>query len=109
TLSKYWEETPYSLSMNYYRDQNLQNGDVLERLPSLSFTRSESFPFRSENNTAGKLKFYEYFSYSYTGNFQNLNTKRTVKNYLGQDSTYKDSRLGALNNVNLNFSPQFEF
>lgn len=109
TLSKYWEETPYSMSVNYYRDQNLQNGDVLERLPSLSFSRSESFPFRSDNNTAGNLKFYEYFSYSYTGNFQNLNTRRTLKNYQGFDSTYKDSRMGAIHNINLNFSPQNEF
>lgn len=109
TLSKYWEETPYSFSMNYYRDQNLQNGDVLERLPSLSFTRSESYPFRSDNNTTGKLKPYEYFSYSYSGNFQNLRTKRTIKNYLGLDSTYNDSRLGALHNINLNFSPQYDF
>ncbi|MFA5403740.1 MAG: putative LPS assembly protein LptD [Ignavibacteria bacterium] len=109
TLSKYWEETPYSLSVNYYRDQNLQNGDVLERLPSLSFSRSESFPFKNENNATGKLKFYEYFSYSYSGNFQNLNTKRTLKNYLGFDSTYNDSRMGAIHNINLNFSPQFEY
>ncbi len=109
TLSKYWEETPYSFSINYYRDQNLQNGDILERLPSFSFSRSESFPFRSDNNTSEKLKFYEYFSYSYSGNFQNLRTKRTLKNIAGLDSTYSDSRLGALHNINLNFSPQFEF
>lgn len=109
TLSKYWEETPYSMSMNYYRDQNLQNGDVLERFPSLSFSRSESFPFRSDNSTTGKLKFYEYFSYSYSGNFQNLNTKRTIKNTVGLDSTYNDSRYGAIHNLNLNFSPQFEY
>lgn len=109
TLSKFWEETPYSMSVNYYRDQNLQNGDVSERLPSIAFTRTESYPFRSENNTGGNLKFYEYFSYSYSGNFQNNRTKQTVKNYLGIDSTYNDSRLGTRHSLNLSFSPQFEY
>jgi hypothetical protein len=109
TLSKIWEETPYSLSVNYYRDQNLQNGDVFERLPSLAFSRTESFPFRSETNSNEKLKLWENFSYSYSGNFQNQNTKRTYKNYLGYDSTYRDSRLGAIHNINLNLSPQYEF
>jgi len=109
TLSKIWEETPYSLSINYYRDQNLQNGDVLEKLPSLAFTRTESFPFRSETNSGEKLNLWEYFSYSYSGNFQNLRTKRTYTNYLGYDSTYRDSRLGAIHNINLNLSPQYEF
>lgn len=109
TLSKYWEETPYSLSVNYYRDQNLQNGNVFERLPSVSFTRTESYPFRSESNTGNKLKFYEYFSYSYSGSFQNNRTKQTVKNYLGLDSTYNDTRLGARHSLNFNFTPQFEY
>jgi lipopolysaccharide assembly outer membrane protein LptD (OstA) len=109
TLSKYWEETPYSLTVNYYRDQNLQNGDVMERLPSLAFTRTESYPFRSEHTTGEKLKPFEYFSYSYSGNFQNLRTRRTLKDYLGMDSTYNDSRLGTIHNINLNFSPQFDF
>ena len=109
TLSKYWEETPYSLSVNYYRDQNLKNGDVSERLPSVAFTRTESYPFRSQNSTGGKLKWYEYFSYSYSGNFQNNRTKLTVKNYQNYDSTYRDSRMGARNNLNFSFSPQSDF
>jgi lipopolysaccharide assembly outer membrane protein LptD (OstA) len=109
TLSKFWEETPYSMSVNYYRDQNLQNGNVTERLPSVSFSRTESYPFRSETSSGNNLKFYEYFSYSYSGNFQNNRTKQTIKNIYGLDSTYNDSRLGARHSLNLNFSPQFEY
>jgi len=109
TLSKFWEETPYSMSVNYYRDQNLQNGNVTERLPSVAFSRTESYPFRSETSSGNNLKFYEYFSYSYSGNFQNNRTKQTIKNIYGLDSTYNDSRLGARHSLNLNFSPQFEY
>jgi len=109
TLSKFWEETPYSMSVNYYRDQNLQNGNVTERLPSVAFSRTESYPFRSETSSGNNLKFYEYFSYSYSGNFQNNRTKQTVKNIYGMDSTYNDSRLGARHSLNLNFSSQFEY
>ena len=108
TLSKFWEETPYSLYVNYYRDQNLQNGNVTERLPSVNFTRSESFPFRKNLSATSNLNWYEYFSYSYSGQFLNNRVKQTVQNYLGQDSTYRDSRLGVSHNLNFNFSPQFE-
>jgi lipopolysaccharide assembly outer membrane protein LptD (OstA) len=109
TLSKSWDDSPYSLSINYYRDQNLKNGDVSERLPSISFTRTESYPFRSNSSTQENLKFYEYFSYSYSGNFRNTNTRSTLTGYLGQDSVYNDSRLGAIHNINFNFSPKSDY
>ena len=108
TLSKYWEATPYSLTLNYYRDQNLETGDIIERIPSLSFTSSESFPFRSNYSTTDDQKLYEYLSYSYNGNFRYDRTKQTLTGSTGQDSTYKDRRLGAQNNLNINFSPKFE-
>jgi lipopolysaccharide assembly outer membrane protein LptD (OstA) len=108
-LTKYWEATPYSLTINYYRDQNLENGDVTERIPSVNFTSSESFPFKSDYSSTDDLKFYEYLSYSYAGNFRYDRTRRTVTGYTGLDSTYKDRRLGAQNNVRVNFSPKFDF
>jgi lipopolysaccharide assembly outer membrane protein LptD (OstA) len=106
TLSKYWEGTPFSATLNYYRDQNLQNGDVLERRPAVNFSISENFPFRKDLAAVDNLKFYEYLSYSYSGSFRNDRTKRTVNDYLGQpDSTYRDSRYGVQHSLNLNFSP----
>jgi lipopolysaccharide assembly outer membrane protein LptD (OstA) len=108
TFSKYWEETPYSLYINYYRDQNLLNGNVNERFPSINFTRSESFPFRKDLSATNNLKLYEYLSYSYSGQFINNRVKQTVKGYLGQDSTYRDSHLGVMHALNFNFSPQFD-
>ena len=60
TFSKYWEDSPYSFSANYYRDQNLQTGDLNERLPSVSFNISETYPFR-KNYTSSEQKLYEFF------------------------------------------------
>ncbi|MBU1298409.1 MAG: hypothetical protein KJ963_02550 [Bacteroidetes bacterium] len=39
TLSKKWEGGNRSLSLNIYRDQNLQTDDVEERIPSVSFSQ----------------------------------------------------------------------
>ena len=109
TLNKFWEATPYSLNVNYYRDQNLENGDIIERIPSVSFTSSETFPFRSIYSSTDGQKFYENLSYSYTGNFRYDRTRRTVTGYTGLDSTYKDRRLGARHKARINFSPKFDF
>jgi lipopolysaccharide assembly outer membrane protein LptD (OstA) len=109
TLSKFWEGTPYSMSLNYYRDQNLQNGDVFEKIPSVNFSNSEIYPFRENLSSTDNLKFYDYFSYSYNGFFENERIKRTIKNNLGLDSTYRDSRLGVKHNISLNFSPTYKF
>ncbi|MCE1164995.1 MAG: LPS-assembly protein LptD [Bacteroidetes bacterium] len=103
TFSKYWEETPFSMSLNYYRDQNLQTGDLNERLPSLSFNISETYPFRNDANVSNP-KLYEYLSYSYSGSFLNNRTKVSTIN-----NGNLVSNLGAQHRVNLNFSPTFKY
>jgi len=109
TLSKFWEETPFSMTLNYYRDQNLQNGDITERLPSLTFTVTETYPFSRgfTSGTGGKL--YEYLSFSYNGQFLNNRTKRTIPSYAGIDSTVRDTKYGVKNNLNINFAPVFKY
>ena len=51
TLTKFWEGTPNSMTVNIRRDQNLQavpgSVELSEMLPSISFNSSQSFPFRS--------------------------------------------------------------
>ncbi len=103
TFSKYWEDSPFSFSANYYRDQNLQTGDLNERLPSVSINKSETYPFR-KNYTSTDQKLYEFFSYSYSGNFLN---NRTKVSSLNNGDLF--SSTGALNRVNLNFSPTFKY
>ena len=106
TLSKFWEETPFSMNLNYYRDQNLINGNLYESYPNLNFNISETFPFRSGYTTSDKAKFYEYISYSYSGSGTIVNTKTTIPRYGGADSTAQDLRAGVRHNININFTPK---
>lgn len=103
TFSKYWEETPFSFSANYYRDQNLQTGDINERLPSIGFNISETYPFRN-NNSSSDQKLYEVFSYSYSGNA--INNRVKISNV---NNGQIQSNSGVLHNVRLNFSPTFKY
>lgn len=109
TLSKNWEETPYSLTLNYSRDQNLVNGDLNESFPSILFNVSETYPFRSKLYTEQGAKFYEYLSFSYnvTGRYDRY--KRTQTNTLGLDTVLQDSRPGIRHNLNFNFSPKYTY
>lgn len=109
TYSKFWEGTPLSLSINYFRDQNLQTEDVTERLPLVNFNVSQTYPFESNISDSYNKKIYEYFNYSYNGSFLNNRTKRTVKTELNTDSTYNDMRTGIRNTLNLGLSPRFDF
>ena len=107
--SKYWEGKPYTFNVNYYRDQNLQTGDVIEKLPLINFSVSQTFPFETGSSSSNNKKLYEYFSFSYNGSLLNIYERATVQNSLNQDSSFKDFRSGFLNTVNLGFSPKFEF
>lgn len=73
TFSKTWDESGNSLSASYTRRQVLQTGDINEILPSLTFTKSQSYPFRG--NGVGEQKWYELFGYNYTGQFENDRNK----------------------------------
>ncbi|MCX7833017.1 MAG: putative LPS assembly protein LptD [Ignavibacteria bacterium] len=108
TFSKFWEETPYSLSLNYYRDQNLINGDRYESFPSILFNVSEFYPFRRANLPVLSVgKFYEDISFSYNFNARYDKSKRTITNALGQDSVLSDSRPGAKHYITVNYAPRF--
>jgi lipopolysaccharide assembly outer membrane protein LptD (OstA) len=106
TLSKRWEGKPFNLTLNYYRDQNLINGDINERLPNVNFSITQTFPFESQSI---EKKFYEYFSYSYNGTFSHSRTKANIERQNEPDSVFRESRLGAIHNLNLNLNPRFEF
>ena len=73
TLLKTWEESGNSLSLSYSRSQDLQSGNIEETLPSLTFTKAQSYPFKGEE--VGKQKWYELFGYSYSGQFLNNRVK----------------------------------
>ena len=108
TLTKYWEGTPNSMTINVRRDQNLQPSpgsiELAEMLPSISFNRSQSFPFRSSKyETGGTQDWYGLIGYTYGGQFQNIrNTLRL--DTLG--NTHVDQRWGVLHQVTMNASPK---
>ncbi|MGH2575684.1 MAG: putative LPS assembly protein LptD, partial [Ignavibacteria bacterium] len=94
TLTKTWEGTPNSLTANYYRDQNLQTGELNQRIPSVNFTRSQSFPFRGKSTSLLDLKWYEVISYSYSAQLLNNQTKRLQTDTSNNKFFVKDSRGG---------------
>lgn len=78
TLSKSWEGTNNSMSMNINRRQNLVNGSITNTLPAISFSHSQSYPFRFGNNkksTASDYSWYEMIGMSYGGNYQRVDNK----------------------------------
>jgi len=77
TLQKRWEGTPHSMTLNISRYQNLQTGQVnYENLPSISFSRQQTFPFRfGSRSTGGEAQaWYELIGFSYGGQFRNAIT-----------------------------------
>ncbi len=101
TLNKSWEGTPNSVSINYYRDQNLQTGEINERLPSLSFTRSQSFPFRGKKTSLINLKWYEFVAYDYNSQLLYSRLKILQTDVSGTQSFYLNNRAGIRQNINI--------
>jgi lipopolysaccharide assembly outer membrane protein LptD (OstA) len=108
TLTKFWEGTPNSMSINVRRDQNLQavpgSVELSEVLPSISFNSSQSFPFRSGKgrDPGGALRFYELIGASYGGQF--LNTRTT--SLLLDNTKLVDERRGVQHSLNFNAAPK---
>lgn len=99
SFSKSWENS--SISINYSRTQYLNNGNIDESLPNVSYSQNVFYPFRKENSfSEGKQKWYELLGISYSAQFSNSNTKT---------DNVKTSKLGALHNINLNFSPKIGY
>lgn len=70
TLSRSWEGTPNSVSINVGRTQDLRTGNVSETLPSLNFNHSQSFPLRGEG-PAENRSWYEEIAIGYGAGFTN--------------------------------------
>ena len=73
TIFKSWEESGNSLSLSYSRRQNLENGDINEILPSLTFTIYRRVTLLKL--VAERQKWYQLFGYSYSGQFENTRNK----------------------------------
>jgi hypothetical protein len=118
TLSKYWEETPNSISINYSRDQNLTTGEISQVLPSVNFVRSQTFPFRGKKTSLLDLKWYEVISYNYNSQFLYRDQKLLVNSALNNGNFAKNERGGLRQTAAINapikisefsFSPFFNY
>lgn len=107
TLTKSWEGTPNSMTINLNRDQVIGGekvGEISESLPRIGFNRAQNFPFRSgrKGTETGALAWYELIGYSYGGQFLNSRAKT-----LQPDGTFLNTkRLGISHNLAFNASPR---
>ncbi|MCF7804115.1 MAG: hypothetical protein K9N46_12265 [Candidatus Marinimicrobia bacterium] len=103
TLNKRWEGTKNSMSVNLQRTENLQNGNITETLPQLSFRRGTDKLLKAPAlaNYETKNKWFYNINYSYNSNFRNRHEHRLITGStyidpygrqidLGADSTYID-------------------
>ncbi|MEE9225785.1 MAG: putative LPS assembly protein LptD [Bacteroidota bacterium] len=117
TLSKLWEGTNNSLTVNVSRRQNLLDGTREETLPDVRFNHFQSYPFRREQKTRGltgggetDLAWYELIGYSYNSEF--LRRRRKTKALSGLTTTQgfeRDERRGVNHVVSINASPKMGY
>lgn len=101
TLNNSWEGTPNSISINYFRDQNLQTGEITERAPSISFIRSQSFPFRGKKTSLLDLKWYEVIAYDYNTQLLYNRAKTLQTDAFGNQSFIYNNRAGMRHGLNI--------
>lgn len=120
TLSKYWEGTPNSMSVNISRSQNLIDGSISEVLPSLNFNHSQSFPFRrgkSSSDESSSPAWYELIGVSYSANASNNIGKvdRKVSGVMVNDTlqtvdAFEQDRSQSLNqNLGISIAPKLGY
>ncbi len=106
TLFKNWEGSGNSMSINVHRDQNLGTGSISANLPSITFSHSQSYPFRSAAHAdaaPNQLAWYELIGYSYNGQFLNSMSK-TVDTT--QHTVTRLNSYGAQHTISISAAPK---
>lgn len=77
TLSKSWEGTNSSMSININRRQNLINGSVTNTLPAISYSHGQTYPFRfgKKKSSNTEYSWYEMISMGYGSNYQRVDNR----------------------------------
>ncbi len=99
TLSKRWDESGNSLTINYNRRQNIKSGNIYEILPNISFNKSQFYPFKT-SASARDESWYEKIGLGYSGNFKNKREQI--------DGNLK-IRAGIQHNISINASPKIGY
>ena len=111
TLTKSWDEGRKSLTVNISRDQNLSTGQTSTVLPDVGFYLAQTFPFRSARKGpgAGALKWYDLLSFTYSGEFKDIQSK-TPSTVPPDSGLFRyDNRGGMQQLVVLNMSPKIGY
>ena len=109
TVSKSWEGTNNSMSVNISRRQDLRLGNVDGTIPSISFSHSQSYPFRAGKKSRGlstqesEYAWYELIGVGYSGTAVRRDNK-TRPNDTTEFTTYE--REGIAHGVSINASPK---
>ncbi|MCE1188406.1 MAG: LPS-assembly protein LptD [Ignavibacteria bacterium] len=106
--SKTWEESGTSMSINYSRTQDLNNGNIAEVLPDLRFMKSQFYPFKGSNASAND-KWYESFGISYDGEFRNDRNSDTTGLKIHGGIRHQLSPSISLKTGHFNISPSFSY
>jgi len=106
TFQKSWEGTPHSMTVNLNRNQDLQTGAVSQTLPSISFSRSQTFPFRFGTSSGAPKTWYEHIGFSYSGQFRN-EINKTVSSLTGEET--KEDRRGIQHSIPINASSKLGY
>lgn len=96
TLSKRWEESGNSMTINYSRTQKLDSTDIREVLPNISFNKSQFYPFKTSTSSRDE-SWYEKIGLSYSGKFKN------IRNKIGKELKIRG---GFQHNISVNASPK---
>ena len=103
SYSKRFENTPFNFSANLRHSQNTRDSTLSLSLPEMTFSMAKIYPFRRKNRS-GKLRFYENFGLTYTGNIKNSITAR--EDEILSSSLTEDWKNGIKHNLPLSF-PSF--
>ncbi len=106
TLSKSWEGTSNSMSVNINRTQNLITGSITNTLPALSFNHSQSYPFRfgkQKNSSESSYSWYEMIGMNYGARAQRIDNKTRSADSL---PFVFDQRQGINHDLSFNISPK---
>jgi len=114
TLSKSWEGTNNSMTMNISRTQDLLQGSITSTIPTISFSHSQSFPFRAatasrglSDNSGSNYAWYELIGLGYNGQFMNEDNKTKTADTLDYpDGFNRVNRQGVSHSFTLNASPK---
>ncbi len=116
-LSKTWEESNRNLSVSVFRDQSLTDGSMNERLPSVSFSQGQIYPFRKKTKGRGlttgsgstEAAWYEQIGFGYGVNATNDRSRQpkrvdSVKTLTGQLTSVQEFQRSSSQSISQNIS-----